>query len=589
MYTDRSTAGQRVRRTLLQHEFPRTASPMSLFMITGHSIGAGVQGDAALSVVCPDGQVYSSFGTNNLPAATAGVGIGFAAENKAPKIYALNQGGGGTVGEGGGIGLSWNRLTGEKVWIINVAVGGTCLKNWLPGTTAYSNAVRQYTRAAAILDNEIAAGHYTLSHTGVIYHSAANYSYQNVEFTDADLQVWFDQFWGGLKSELDADIDGDGEGDAPKFCAFVPIWTKSAMYVYNTDKPAMYCMSASADYPDMFTASVCCRDWLTDGGVYENFPEPDYVTQNGTTPERPLTFNEVFASDRVHLKQVGYNALGMDIAVNVFNYLYADSALSSFALMQTDGVSEVSDNVTLTCGEALTLVPVTEPITVSSLRFVAEGNIEIVYPLTAVPKHNGYGTLYVYVGENLIRTVRFRCEGFDDLIDMRYDDRLDVSDKDVSIIDAGTPTSYKVGYGVAENTPDETVVRIENGKLIACGIGEAAVMIDGVIYTVNVTAAPISLLLLIGQSNMRGSEGSADQSIVCPEGQVRRTATTAALQTPNLRFQLRVISHRARLPANTVQLTSKARRSVCPATRFTRSAKKAPVKWDPTADSLMNG
>ncbi len=500
-----------------------TAAPISLFMITGHSIGAGVKGDASLSALCPDGQVYSSFGTNNLPAAVSGLGIGFAAENKPPKIYALNKGGGGTVGEGGGLGLYWNRLTGEKVWIINVAVGGTCLKNWLPETTAYANAVSQYKRAAQILNNEIAAGHYTLSHTGVIYHSAANYSYQNVEFTDEDLQTWFSEFWGGLKSELDADINGDGKGDAPEFCAFVPIWTKSAMYTYNTDKPATYYMSASAEYPDMFTASVCCRDWLTDGGVADSFPTPDYTMQNGTEPDRPLTFSEVFASDRVHLQQISYNALGEDIAADIYRRIYGSNGLTSFSLMHTDGVTGVSDSVSFACGESLTLVPVTEPVTVSSLRFEASGTVEIVYPLTVIPKHNGSGMLNVYDGDTLIRSVQFVCTGFDDRIDMRYDDRYDVSGKEVTIIGAGTPTSYKVGYGVTENTPDEAVVRLENSKLIACGIGEATVSIDGVVYTVNVKSAPISLLLLIGQSNMRGSEGNADQSIVCPEGQVYAT------------------------------------------------------------------
>ena len=106
---------------------------------------------------------------------------------------------------------------------------------------------------------------------------------------------------------------------------------------------------------------------------------------------------------------------------------------------------------------------------------------------------------------------------------LRYDDRYDVSGKTVEIVDAGKPASYKVGYGVAEGTLDDAVITLSGDKLIATGIGTAKVRIDGILYEITVEAAPISLLLLIGQSNMRGSEGNADQSIVCPDGMVYST------------------------------------------------------------------
>ena len=108
-------------------------------------------------------------------------------------------------------------------------------------------------------------------------------------------------------------------------------------------------------------------------------------------------------------------------------------------------------------------------------------------------------------------------------ISMKYDDRYNVTGKTVEIIDAGTPTSYKVGYGVAEGTLDDAVITLDGNQLIATGIGTAKVKIDGKLYEVTVESAPISLLLLIGQSNMRGSEGNANQSIICPDGMVYAT------------------------------------------------------------------
>ena len=111
-----------------------------------------------------------------------------------------------------------------------------------------------------------------------------------------------------------------------------------------------------------------------------------------------------------------------------------------------------------------------------------------------------------------------------EFLSLRYDDHYDVTGKTVEIIDAGKPTSYQVGYGVEENAvPDTAVVILEGDTLVATGIGTAKVSIDGQLYEVTVEAAPISLLLLIGQSNMRGSEGNANQSIVCPDGMVYAT------------------------------------------------------------------
>ena len=107
---------------------------------------------------------------------------------------------------------------------------------------------------------------------------------------------------------------------------------------------------------------------------------------------------------------------------------------------------------------------------------------------------------------------------------LRYDDRLDMTGKTVAIIDAGAPTSYQVGYGVEENAVSDTaVVTLKGDTLAATGIGTARVKIDGEVFEITVTAAPISLLLLIGQSNMEGNEGEAKQSIVCPDGMVYAT------------------------------------------------------------------
>ncbi|MBQ2899146.1 MAG: hypothetical protein IJE28_05340, partial [Oscillospiraceae bacterium] len=76
-------------------------------------------------------------------------------------------------------------------------------------------------------------------------------------------------------------------------------------------------------------------------------------------------------------------------------------------------------------------------------------------------------------------TVFAEENGFSDEINLRYDDRYDVSGKTVEIVDSGKSVSYKVGYGIAEGTLDDAVITLSGEKIIATGIGTAKVRIDG--------------------------------------------------------------------------------------------------------------
>ena len=105
-----------------------------------------------------------------------------------------------------------------------------------------------------------------------------------------------------------------------------------------------------------------------------------------------------------------------------------------------------------------------------------------------------------------------------------YDDHIDLSGAVVELVDSGRPTSFQLGYGIEDNTIlDCAVVTMHGDVLVATGIGTATIRIDGKLQEINVSPAPISLLLIIGQSNAEGMEGNANQSIACPDGQVYST------------------------------------------------------------------
>ena len=382
------------------------AAPISLVMITGHSIGAGQNGTPDYSVVGPAGQVYSSHGTKNLGASTDGVGIGYGAAVKAANINAFTEAGAGTKGEGSGLAWQWNNLTGEKIWVLNTAVGGSCLPEWIPGETFYENAVTQFQRAQAILENEIKAGHYTLSQMGIFYHNGANFGYKNVVATQSDYETWYAAMWSGFKSETSRDMDGDGKSEAVSFLGLVPIWTKSGGISYGSDEPAGLYMAASKDYPEIFTASLIGQNWLTDADVAEKFPAINYTMQAGSTYPRPTLTTDVFVSDNVHYQQVAYNALGIDIANNLYAWLKGENNSPEFTLYKTSLLLDLTDRIELTVGEAWVLSPVTN---LNDLTFTVSGCIDLKYPLQIIATSEGTGVLTISNG-TFTKEITFVCK-----------------------------------------------------------------------------------------------------------------------------------------------------------------------------------
>ena len=379
-------------------------APISLVMIAGHSLGEGSQGEAGQQTVCQSGQAYSTHKVLKLADETAPAGLGFGAANRPADIDAFSMSGRGTPGEAGALANRWNQLTGEKIWVVNAAVGGSCLNEWVQGTEYHDGAVALYTKAAAILQAEAAAGHYAVRNTAVIYHSAVNFEFKNVTFDNALLEQWYDSLWSGFRTELAADFDGDGTAEAPQALGFVPFWNVATAHAeLLLDRPANFYMAASDAYPDMFLASMIVQRWLTPEDLRANFPEIDYET-HGFAVEKPTSADTLFA-DGVHLRQPGYNALGADIGENLFRHFRQPPQARSVKLLSPSG-TEIGDTIELTRRNveyAIAILP--EPACVSDLTITVEGDLELAYPMLLRDTGSGGGTLTISQGDTVLRTV----------------------------------------------------------------------------------------------------------------------------------------------------------------------------------------
>ena len=83
-----------------------------------------------------------------------------------------------------------------------------------------------------------------------------------------------------------------------------------------------------------------------------------------------------------------------------------------------------------------------------------------------------------------------------------YDDYVDISGKKVEIVDAG-------------KTP---VISVQDNYLVATGIGDAQVRIDGKLHQITVRKAKINLIMIMGQSNAGNHFPNATSDVTCPIG-----------------------------------------------------------------------
>ena len=387
-----------------------SAAPITIVLITGHSLGEGSQGNATESVVCEAGQVYSTSRLQDIVQKTPAqvVGIGFGEAKRPAGIDALTderrlQG---RPGVAGGLGLEWTRLTGEKIWIVNYAVGGSCINEWVEGSEFHNNALIGLNFVSKIVKKEVAAGHFIYKGTEHVNFSCANFGYKNVSYNDDLLIKWHDSMIKGFENGSTEDIDGDGKIDVPKNIGYVPCWPTKDLE-YDEDAPLIYYRAASAEFPNVYMASSLPLLWGTDASVKANFPEIDYTIQSGKTPIRPTTVATANA-DGVHLTQLGYNAQGQDIARSLYAFTRTENApekveIYNITTNQT-GVL-VAAPITTIKGRTLQFALVSTPLCSSNYTIEASSHFQIsqTFKIKAVEK--GEGTVTVKSGDKVVATL----------------------------------------------------------------------------------------------------------------------------------------------------------------------------------------
>ena len=409
-------------------------APISLLLLAGQSNMEGSEGNASQSIVCPDGMVYATYGaasamnstnaTNYAASALTGqyrtVNVNGTTDNLSGyPVYALTEAGSGKIGADSGIAYEWVQQTGEKVWVVNAAHGGSAISTWKKGGANYNEAVALFSACQETLRKEIAAGHYTLNHMGYFWCQGCADETQTAKWYADQYLIMHE----GLKTALAADMDSNsatpdmtlefggiipirsGHQNAGSYRAGVYTDTTSAPYFtsfkdlrMNGPRVAQYWMGSNPELTDIWNVCTIQEDWATmpDGsdGVAAYFRSQynngrvDYTTQVKQSDAWYTPTTPTAVHDSIHYNQIGYNEIGRESARNALIYLGETEAPKMDATVKFvgwDGFTEVTDVASSTVGSSGTLVvPMVSPVWKSK---------DVTYSVTAGLQYNYYDLL----------------------------------------------------------------------------------------------------------------------------------------------------------------------------------------------------
>ena len=321
-------------------------APLTIVYISGQSNGEGsVAANLGYhpedSVVCERGEVFSTFAPSNDSRAQKISGIKsytVCTKEQAPdyvagslslsnntsvsgkdlvyKLNSLTADGQGKTGPDSGFAYKYNQLSGDKIWVVNSAWGGTAVNKWVKGSDAYERAIAVYKQAKKTYNAEILAGHFTQSKKFCIWVQGEADKNTSLSSYRQD----FTSVVNTLTSELSLD----------RFGIILTRSSKDKQHqnyrdnYLTTPRIVQPAIANSTDFNKVYLISRAHELWVTDEAVenyfMEIYPQGTLtypLRKNATISFIPSTVYDIHYD--VHFSQVGHNENGMDAAKNMYH------------------------------------------------------------------------------------------------------------------------------------------------------------------------------------------------------------------------------------------------------------------------------
>ena len=330
------------------------------------------------SVACEEGEVYSTYPPSTVSRSNRITGLKFTSDcttsnvsdfvagsltgnesvsgkNMVYPLNSLTSEGNGKTGPDSGMAYEWNRLTGDKVWVVNTAYGSTSITTWVPGGTCYERSIAVNRLVQQTYQAEINANHYTAGKTMLFWLQGE----ADKKMAAGEYYGYFETLYNSMVSELA--LDGFG---------IIMVRSDEGARTSKDDismsgpRIAQYAAGNSTELSKAYVVSNVNEQWVTDAGVenyfnrvYDESWSLDYPMQGGSSG-LPTSVAEVHAD--IHYSQIGHNENGITAAQGMYNVLTETSgSVSSVSWKNRDG--ESISSLTVDTAEEKDAVPVADP------------------------------------------------------------------------------------------------------------------------------------------------------------------------------------------------------------------------------------
>ena len=356
-------------------------APLSLIYVAGQSnaegwcsANTGYRCDQ--SVVCMEGKVYSTYVPSNMSKSITEISFsenctaknasdfvaGALRSNESvsgrPLEYSLDtltENGNGKTGPDSGLAYEWNRLTGDKVWIVNTAWGGTSISTWIPGSTYYERSIAVNRLVRQTYEAEIDAGHYTAGKTLVVWLQGEADKYRSAEL----YYNFFESMYDAMLQELDFDRFG-----------IIMVRSDEGSRINAEDismsgpRIAQYAAGSSKGLDKAYVVSNINEQWISDAQV-KNYFAGAYPMGHLTYPirtateELPSSVAEVH--NDIHYSQIAHNENGITAAKGMYIALCGNTAGRELNISWRDRQGRQINEAVLDIDEDKVMVPVISP------------------------------------------------------------------------------------------------------------------------------------------------------------------------------------------------------------------------------------
>ena len=304
------------------------------------------------SVVCEEGQVYSTYvpAWSSFSKMVSGISqtgymqganpISFVAESLTSDksvtgnslAYPLNQLSASRPGKGGmdgALAWKWNRLTGDKVWISNLAVGSTYVNDWTSGGTYFKKVLPAMAALRKVAEAERDSGHFKL-------HYRLSFWMQG-EF-DSIKGTSFDSYLASFKKMYGAMQPALGFGHmgiiTTRYCKTKNYANAKDMVLDGVRRAQYYIGWNYSEFKYAHVVSDINEQWVSDKSIqtyYSNtyggkFSYP--LRGSASLKSNPTKISQVHST--LHYTQAGHNENGISAAQGMFDVVTGATGSSSY-------------------------------------------------------------------------------------------------------------------------------------------------------------------------------------------------------------------------------------------------------------------